>query len=365
MRTAPGVWVVEMRFNLSMPFDDDPGPEPPHPILGDIRVREAITMAVNRDRINHELITGTVFELDSPLQVGWMGCEVDPFTFDPEGAMALLDEVGWRDEDGDGIREAHGVEGVEDGTPLSMTMNGYTGFDTLDLIELAVQEDLANIGMEVAIENQEFAVIFGTWEDGAPMMLGDYDILIYDSGLFAEPGNDIANRYHPDRIPSADVPGGDNIYRWVRDDEWIEAANATPMSSSDMRTSAWWRTQSAEYHHLRSCSSRRAAPPTGFSVRHRHLEYATRLENGGSSSRAVHLIWSRNDPRQNPVVPSPPAAHQAATVAALRIGSPASPDATASPPRPGGDAIGRWFILRRILWAIPLLVFAVSSSTAF
>ena len=230
VRTAPGVWVVEMRFNLSMPFDDDPGPEPPHPILGDIRVREAITMAVNRDRINHELITGTVFELDSPLQVGWMGCEVDPFTFDPEGAMALLDEAGWRDEDGDGIREAHGVEGVEDGTPLSMTMNGYTGFDTLDLIELAVQEDLANIGMEVAIENQEFAVIFGTWEDGAPMMLGDYDILIYDSGLFAEPGNDIANRYHPDRIPSADVPGGDNTYRWVRDDvgEWIEAANATP-----------------------------------------------------------------------------------------------------------------------------------------
>ena len=61
-----------------------------------------------------------------------------------------------------------------------------------DLIELAVQEDLANVGMEVSIENQEFAVIFGTFEDGAPMMLGDHDILIYDSGLFAEPGNDIA-----------------------------------------------------------------------------------------------------------------------------------------------------------------------------
>ena len=229
-RIAPGVWVVEMRFNLSMPFDDDPGPEPPHPILGDIRVREAITMAVNRDRINHELITGTVFELDSPLQVGWMGCEVEPFTYDPEGAMALLDEVGWRDEDGDGTREAHGVEGVEDGTKLELMMNGYTGFDTLDLIELAVQEDLKAVGMEVQIENQEFAVIFGTWEDGAPMMLGDHDILIYDSGLFAEPGNDIANRYHPDRIPSAEVPGGDNTYRWVREDvgEWIEAANSTP-----------------------------------------------------------------------------------------------------------------------------------------
>ena len=229
-RTAPGVWVVEMRFNLSMPFDDDPGAEPPHPILGDIRTREAITLGVNRDRINNELITGTVFELDSPLQVGWMNCPVEPFVYDPDAAMALLEEVGWRDEDGDGVREAHGVESVEDGTRLSLTMNGYTGFDTLDLIELAVQEDLANIGMEVQIENQEFAVIFGTWDDGSPRMLGDYDILIYDAGLFAEPGADIANRYGPDKVPSADNPGGENIYRWVREDvgERIEAANSSP-----------------------------------------------------------------------------------------------------------------------------------------
>lgn len=229
-RTAPGIWVVEMRFNLSQPFDDDPGPEPPHPILGDPRVREAITLGVDRDRITGELVTGTVFELDSPLEVGWMDCQVDPFVYDPERARELLEEVGWRDEDGDGIREAHGVETVEDGTRLSLMMNGYTGFDTLDLIELAVQEDLANIGMEINIENQEFAVIFGTWEDGSPRMLGDYDILIYDAGLFAEPGADIANRYHPDRVPSADNPGGENIYRWVREDvgEWIEAANSSP-----------------------------------------------------------------------------------------------------------------------------------------
>lgn len=229
-RIAPGVWVVEMRFNLSQPFDGDPGPEPPHPILGDLRMRQAITHGVNRDRINHELITGTVFDIDSPLQVGWMDCRVEPFTFDPDAAMALLDEIGWRDEDGDGIREAHGVGTVEDGTPLSMMMNGYTGFDTLNLVELAVQEDLKNIGIDIQIENQEFAVIFGTWEDGSPRMLGDFDILIYDAGLFAEPGADIARNYGPDMVPSADNPGGENFHRWVREDvgEWIKAGNSSP-----------------------------------------------------------------------------------------------------------------------------------------
>jgi peptide/nickel transport system substrate-binding protein len=229
-RTAPGIWVVEMRFNISMAFDGDPGPEPPHPILGDIRTRQAITLGIDRNRINHELITGTVYDIDSPLDVGWMNAEVEPFTYDPEQAQALLDEVGWRDEDGDGIREAHGIEGVKDGTKLSLMMNGYTGFDTLDLIELAVQEDLKNIGMDVQIENQEFAVIFGTWEDGSPRMLGDFDILIYDSGFFAEPGGDIDRLYSPDQIPSAENPGGENYHRWVREDvgEWIQAANSSP-----------------------------------------------------------------------------------------------------------------------------------------
>jgi peptide/nickel transport system substrate-binding protein len=229
-RIAPGIWVVEMRFNLAKPFDGDPGPTPPHPILGDHRVREAITFAVNRDRINQELLEGRVFDIDSPLAVGWMACEVEPFTYDPEQAKVLLDETGWRDEDGDGIREAHGVEGVADGTPLSLMVNGYTGYSTLDLIELAVQEDLQAVGIEARIENQEFAVIFGTWADGSPRMLGDYDVLLYDSGFFAEPGKQIHEQFSPDQVPSAETPGGDNYVRWVRDDvgEWIATANSSP-----------------------------------------------------------------------------------------------------------------------------------------
>ncbi len=229
-RIAPGIWVMELRFNLSKPFDGDPGPTPPHPILGDRRVREAITLAINRERINRELLEGRVFDLDSPLDVGWLGCQVTPFTYEPERARQMLEEVGWRDEDGNGIREAHGVPGVEDGTELSLLMNGYTGFSTLELVQLAVQEDLKAVGVDVRIENQDFAVIFGTWADQSPRLLGDYDLLIYDAGFFAEPGADIARNFHPDEIPSDARPGGENFYRWVREEArgWIEAANGTP-----------------------------------------------------------------------------------------------------------------------------------------
>jgi peptide/nickel transport system substrate-binding protein len=229
-RTAPGIWVVEMRFNLSKPFDNNPGPTPPHPILGDLRVRQAITYAVNRDRIIDDLFDGRFYHIDSPLDVGWMKCQVEPFTYDPEKAKQLLDEVGWKDEDGDGIREAHGVAGVADGTKLSMTMNGYTGYSDLELIQLAIQEDLKAVGIDTKLENQEFAVIFGTWDDGSPRLLGDYDMLVYDSGFFAEPGADIEQQFGPNEVPSADNPGGENYIRWVRQDvgEWIDAANSSP-----------------------------------------------------------------------------------------------------------------------------------------
>ncbi|MCC6313183.1 MAG: hypothetical protein IT337_04160, partial [Thermomicrobiales bacterium] len=93
-RVAPGVWVVQMHFNLSKPFDGDPGATPPHPMLGDLRVREAITLAVNRDRISDDLLEGVQYRLDSPLDVGWLKCEVEPFTYDPERAKQLLDEAG-------------------------------------------------------------------------------------------------------------------------------------------------------------------------------------------------------------------------------------------------------------------------------
>jgi peptide/nickel transport system substrate-binding protein len=222
--------VMALRFNLSAPYDDDPSADAPHPILGDVRVREAFTLAVNRERIMVDLLEGTVLPIDSVLDVGWLACEVEPFVYDPEAAMALLDEIGWRDEDGDGVREAHGVEGVEDGTRLSLSMNGYTGFADLDLTELAVQEDLAAIGVEVNIENQDFAVIFGTWADGSPRLLGDYDTLLYDAGYFIEPGAAIARNYAPDQVPSDANPGGENFARWVREDvgEWLVTANTSP-----------------------------------------------------------------------------------------------------------------------------------------
>jgi peptide/nickel transport system substrate-binding protein len=229
VRLSPGIWTLALRFNLSKPFDDDPGVEPPHPLFGDVRVREAIALAMDRERIVNEVLEGRPTLMESLFGVGWMQCEVEPFAYDPDAAAALLDEAGFP-LGPDGIRVAQGAMYAEDGTKFEFTCNGYTGFSPNELAQLAVQEDLAKVGITMNIENQDFAIIFGTWADDAPRQTGDFDVLFYDGGFRIEPHQAIRRAFHPTQVPSEELQSGQNFWRWVREDvgEWIDAAGATP-----------------------------------------------------------------------------------------------------------------------------------------
>ena len=89
----------------------------------DLRVRQAINYATNRDEIAAITYFGTVKPAYGPLSAS--NIEYNPeveklYPYDPEKAKELLNEAGWWDEDGDSIAESHGVEGVEDGTQLEV-----------------------------------------------------------------------------------------------------------------------------------------------------------------------------------------------------------------------------------------------------
>ena len=126
-----------------------------------------------------------VVSQDSRSDVGWIAAKVKPWEYDPDKAKQLLDEAGWP-LDGD-VRVAKGANVAEDGTKFEFVCNGYTNFKPNELAQLAIQEDLAKVGLKMKVENQDFAIIFGTWEDKAPRMTGDWDTFYYDSGFFIEP----------------------------------------------------------------------------------------------------------------------------------------------------------------------------------
>jgi len=223
---VPGIWNMAIDFNLSAPFDGDPGPTPPHPILGDLRVRQAIASAIDYDTLVDDVLLGTVGHSTNPFAYGWYYCDLPrPFPYDPDKAKTLLEEAGWV-EGSDGIRVAEGAEYAPDGTRLSLELQGYTNFEPLQRTEEFIVENLKAVGIEARIQNYDFSIIFGSWEDQSPRKTGDYDMLIFDRGFTVEPQDYNFNAYSSTTIPSADLPTGGNYFRWVNPtvDEALETA---------------------------------------------------------------------------------------------------------------------------------------------
>ncbi|HNF35644.1 MAG TPA: peptide ABC transporter substrate-binding protein [Anaerolineales bacterium] len=230
----PGIWNMAIDFNLSAPFDGDPTASAPHPILGDIRVRQAIAHAINYQSLQQDVLKGSVSDSTNPFAYGWYKCELPrQFGYDVEAANKLLDEAGWVMGD-DGIRVAKGAKYAEDGTRLSLELQGYTAFDPLQLTEEFIVENLKAVGIEARIQNYDFSIIFGTFEDNSPRAVGDYDMLIFDRGFTTEPQGYNFDAYHSTRIPTAENPTGGNYFRWINAE--VDSALDTAGSSFDIQT---------------------------------------------------------------------------------------------------------------------------------
>ena len=232
--TVPGIWNMAIDFNLSAPFDGDPTAATPHPILGDLRVRQAIASAIDYDTLINDVTDGITSPSTNPFAYGWYKCDLPrPFAFDVEKANQLLDEAGWVMGD-DGIRVAKGAMYAKDGTRLSLEIQGYTAFDPLQRTEEFIVENLKAVGVEARIQNYDFSIIFGTYEDNSPRAVGDFDMLIFDRGFTTEPQSYNFDAYHSSRIPTAENPTGGNYFRWVNAE--VDAALETAGSSFDIAT---------------------------------------------------------------------------------------------------------------------------------
>ncbi len=115
-----------------------------HPFLTDPLVLEALTIAIDRQRIAdlYGPTGGTTSNiLVSPAN---LASPNTAFTFNPGRASDLLDQAGWFDEDGDGIREKDGIE-------MSMVIQTTVNPLRQDTQEI-IKENLEAIGFEVIIK---------------------------------------------------------------------------------------------------------------------------------------------------------------------------------------------------------------------
>ena len=108
---------------LPASYDDGYQPETDRPdYFGDLRMREALTMCMDRQTIiqkylyNRSLIPVSFYAPDHPTGAA----SLTPIGYDPQAGASLLDEMGWKDTDQNPAtpRVAEGVQNVPDGTQL-------------------------------------------------------------------------------------------------------------------------------------------------------------------------------------------------------------------------------------------------------
>ncbi len=157
----PADEVYALRRNRHLVVEDGPGTILNYivfnlrdPILRDVRVRTAIALAINRPLIIQTLYRGEARLAESllpPQQWAWTGNTVQ-HPYDPAAANALLDQAGYRRGSG-GIRFHIGMKTSND--------------ETVRLTSVAIQQELARVGIALDLRSYEFATFYADLTRGA------------------------------------------------------------------------------------------------------------------------------------------------------------------------------------------------------
>jgi peptide/nickel transport system substrate-binding protein len=202
--SVSGGWVESWFFNL---IDEDLAAAndltPGHIALQDKKVRQAIAMAFDRWEVNDQLFYGLyripqAFWYDSPYE----DKSLEPWPYDPDAAAALLDGAGWVDTNGDGTRDKDGVE-------LVLHYATTAGNENRESIQLIVQQQMAQVGIGIRIENYSYDVIWNGYGDDGPVAKGLYDIAEWSTAPTDLPDPNDAT-FLCSEIPSPDNPAGGN-----------------------------------------------------------------------------------------------------------------------------------------------------------
>ena len=131
-----------------------------NPLFQDRRVRQALTMLIDREKLRKDIYHELAENVNGPffLNSVYYDRNLKPHPFDPVRAKKLLAEAGWRDTDGDGILD-------KDGKPFSFTMLQISSSSTQQKMMPVIKESFAAAGIDMRLQNVEWSVYLRRLED--------------------------------------------------------------------------------------------------------------------------------------------------------------------------------------------------------
>lgn len=147
-----------------------------HKPFDDIRVRQAINYAIDKQELIDGVLLGMGEPVSSPYKPGtrWTNPDLSPYPYDPNKAIALMKAAGYTGRDKEGYL-------LRDGKRLS--------FDILtnqnkqrEMSAVLVQGRLKEIGIEANVRVMEWASFIGRF-----IKTGDFDVVLLGWGLSLDP----------------------------------------------------------------------------------------------------------------------------------------------------------------------------------
>lgn len=139
-----------MSFNLREPKNR----RRPHAIFGDREVRRALTMALDRPKLVENVFGKLALPAIGPVPraLGIAETSLRQIPYDPEASKRILDSLGWKDTNGDGIREK-GRRNLEFEILVPSSSRPRAQFAVL------LQEAFRQVGAKANVELAEFTTV--------------------------------------------------------------------------------------------------------------------------------------------------------------------------------------------------------------
>jgi peptide/nickel transport system substrate-binding protein len=175
-----------------------------HPALQDLTVRHAIAHAIDRSVLFERVAlgTGSVGTVMVPSADPVWTPELtddEAFAFDPERANQLLDDAGYLDADGDGVREM-----PDGGEALSFRYVERSESEPAPAIREFVTEWLADVGIAIEVEVMDDGQLYEA------SIAGEYDLFVWGWTPFVDPDPQLSYFTCDQLTTDVDEPGAND-----------------------------------------------------------------------------------------------------------------------------------------------------------